>query len=48
MNLKNKSKSLDQKQKIFNKIVEGLKDKSGISKKNKKKTRIMLKKVIFT
>lgn len=47
VNLKTKSKSLDQKQSIFNKIVEGLKDKSGISKKSKKKTRILLKKVLI-
>lgn len=40
VNLKNKFKPLDQKQDIFNKVVDSLKDKTGISKKNKKKIRV--------
>jgi hypothetical protein len=47
VNLKTKIQSLDEKQRIFNKVVEGLKDKSGISKKNKKKNRVMLRKVYY-
>lgn len=47
VNLKNKLKPLDQKQAIFNKVVDGLKDKTGVSKKNKKKMRVEMKKVIL-
>lgn len=37
--------SLGHKQYVFNKIVKGLQDKSNVSKRNKKKNRVLLKKV---
>jgi uncharacterized protein YlxP (DUF503 family) len=47
VNLKIKPKSLDEKQSIFSRVVKGLKDKWGVSKKNKRKSRVLLKKVFI-
>ena len=47
VNAKKNRKSLHEKQEIFQKIVQGLKDKSKVSKKDRKKNRVLLKKVFI-